>query len=460
MKVLLTQPITEFVKEPPNIPDLGLGYIAAALKKSGHAVFVRDWNMDPSVRDFKKWISENRPDAIGLKVFTKDVSAAKKTITLIRETLPRSIVIIGGPHPSSSEPEELMHDFAACDFALRGEAESSLSSLLHEISGKGQNGCDGVFLPQNALKIPGFVWREKDKVYSNPIAFEHNLDSIDFPCWEMIDPSNYNIDMLGSAMKEGNAAPVITTRGCPGRCSFCSAFNVNGRTIRTRSPENVFREMALLYNMHNVRKFMFQDNCFTSIKENLTRLCELIIEEGMDIEWDCVSYERIDNLTDETLSLMYKSGCRMIHMGIESGSPITRKVMNKPGSLKEITEKAGLIKKSGIKLCAWFMIGFPGETREEIKKTVGYAFSLNADMITFTICFPLPGSRVYRHIKEKYNLDRIDWTNFDVYSSKYPVSELSSAELTRTLKGIRLRILVSGKIGRLAGILRLRGKGR
>lgn len=453
MKILLTQPITAFVKEPPNIPDLGLGYIAAALNKSGHSVYVRDWNMDPSAGDFKKWLSANRPDVIGLKVFTKDVFAAKKTIMYIRETLPHSIVIIGGPHPSSVDPAELMDDFAACDFAVKGEAELSLPALFYEISHKGENSYDGRLAQQNALKIPGLVWRDKDQVYSNPIAFMHDLDSIDFPCWEMLDPDNYDVDMLGSAMKEGNTAPVITTRGCPGKCSFCSAFNVNGRKIRTRSPENVIKEMLLLYTKYKARKFMFQDNCFTSIKENLIRICELIIREKMRIEWDCVSYERLNNLTDETLPLMYKAGCRMIHMGIESGYEKTRKTMHKACSLEEITAKNQLIRKSGIKVGAWFMLGFPGETENEMKESISYAFSLGAELVAFTACFPLPGSSVYSYIKEKYGFDKIDWSAFDIYSSDYPASEVSSQKITRLLKMVRLRIRVNKKIRKLASFL-------
>lgn len=454
------QPLNLFVSEPPNIPDLGLGYIAASLKKEGHAVSIMDWNRNATGDEFKEQLAAMQPEVVGIKVFTKDVGAAQKTISLVRESAPDTIIVIGGPHPSALEPEELMEDFAYCDFAVKGEAEASFPSLLAGILNAGTKNDKGCIAHEVAVKIHGLVWREKGSVFANPIYLDHDLDSIDFPCWEMIDPCNYDVDMLGSAMKEGNTAPVITTRGCPGRCSFCSAFNVNGRAIRTRSPENVLKEISLLYNKYNVRKFMFQDNCFTSIKENLTRLCELIIKEGMKIEWDCVSYERLDNLTDETLSLMYKAGCRMIHMGIESGSPVTRRVMNKPGSLEEITEKAGLIQKNGIKVCAWFMIGFPGETKGEMKKTVRYAFSLGADMVTFTICFPLPGSQVCRYMKEKYKLDRIDWANFDIYSSEYPVSGLSSAELTRMLKSIRLRILVSNKIDRLAGILKIKGKRR
>lgn len=445
MKVLLTQPITAFVKEPPNIPDLGLGYIASALKKAGHAVFIRDWNMDPSIAGLKKWLAEGRPEVIGLKVFTKDVGAAQKTVSIIREVLPAAVIITGGPHPSSVAPDELMNDFAECNFAIRGEAEKSLPMLLDLIAEP---------MPaERAKEIPGLVWRENNRVLSNPIQLTKDLDSIDFPLWELINPNAYKAVVLGSGKKEGSAAPIITTRGCPGKCSFCSAFNINGRRIRFRSPSNVFAEMSLLYDKYNVRKFMFQDNCFTSIKTNLSELCELILKAKMDIEWDCVSYESLENLTDQILALMQHAGCRMIHIGIESGAEKTRKTMYKASSLEMIAEKIRLMRKNGIKTGAWFMLGFPGETVKEMKKSISYAFSLRAELVAFTVCFPLPGSAVYSYIKGKYGFDRIDWAAFDVYNSEYPASEASSQTIAGLLKLVRLRLRLKNQIRKLASLL-------
>jgi anaerobic magnesium-protoporphyrin IX monomethyl ester cyclase len=139
MKVVLMQPLKGFVREPPNIPDIGLGYIATSLKKNGHLVHILDWNMKLTVKDFKKWLKEIQPDVIGIKIFTKDVGAAKRTISLVRETLPDGIIVIGGPHPSAVDPLELMEDFGECDFAIKGEAEASLSYLRPLIATERRN---------------------------------------------------------------------------------------------------------------------------------------------------------------------------------------------------------------------------------------------------------------------------------------------------------------------------------
>ena len=130
MKILLMTPLTSFVDHPPNIPDLGIAYLTSSLKNRGYEVHIRDWNADPSVDNFRKWLKENQPAVVGIKIFTKDVAAAQKTIRIIRETLQGTTIVIGGPHPSASEPADLMDDLIDCDFAIRGEAEESLLSLI------------------------------------------------------------------------------------------------------------------------------------------------------------------------------------------------------------------------------------------------------------------------------------------------------------------------------------------
>ena len=132
-RLLLTVPVTSLVERPPLFPDLGLGYLASAVLKAGHKVSIRSWNMNPSVSDFVNYIKQNSFDVIGIKVFTKDISAANKTIEIIREVSPRTTVVVGGPHPSTSSPTEVVLDIPKADFIFRGEARQCIILALNSI---------------------------------------------------------------------------------------------------------------------------------------------------------------------------------------------------------------------------------------------------------------------------------------------------------------------------------------
>ncbi len=446
MRVLLTQPLVTHIEKPPNITDLGLGYIAEHLIGKGFETYIKDWNMRTTEEAFKKWLVDNQIDVVGIKVFTKDVAAALQTVSIVKSTLPDSVVVMGGPHPSCADPDELMHSFPLVDYAFRGEAELAFPKLLDTLGQKlSSETCQGN--GKHMLEgIPGLVWREGGRVKSNPVQFVTDLDRLKRPAWEIMDPNSYGFDLMTQTEKEGVAAPIITTRGCPGKCSFCSAYLVNGRKIRSRSPQHVIQEIRFLYETYSVEKFSFMDNCFTAGKSHLREICESIISENLDIRWDCNCYEVLDNLDEEMISLMYRSGCRMVHMGIESASNRIRKQMNKFSALTDYSDKINELKKSGIAVGTWFMIGFPDETFAEMKETINYAFSRNADLLTFTICFPLPGSQLYSFLKRKHKVRTVDWAGFDVEKSQYPLSRVSSSRLKLILKWIRLRIRIRDRI--------------
>lgn len=435
-KTLLMTPLTSFMKNVPRFPDVGLGYLAAAIKRSGYEPFLRSWNMNPSVDDFKRQIKENSFDVIGIKVFTKDVAAANKTAKVIRSVSPETIIIVGGPHPSTSEPEDIKIDFPECDFAFRGEGEVGLPLLLKEIDENGRH------LSSEKLKnIPGLVWNSGSAVFSNMPFLNPNLDSFGMPLWELMEPKDYRSPQASNEAKEGYSAPIIVTRGCPAMCTYCAAYKVNGKMVRSRSAASVLEEMIFLYNKYNVRHFFFNDTRFTHHIETVAEICEGILEKNMDIAWDCVAYEDMNTLTNDILKLMKRSGCKFINAGIESGSDRVRRLINKKGTTKEIFEKVKMIKDAGISIRAFLMIGFPGETKKDIEEAANYAFSLPADLVQFEIVWPHPGTELFKYLKKRYNINRIKWEGFDVNKTPYPLSEIDSLELYRMLKKIRRRYL-------------------
>jgi anaerobic magnesium-protoporphyrin IX monomethyl ester cyclase len=446
MKVLLMTPLQAFVRDPPRIPDLGLGYLATSLRQTGHSVLIRAWNPELTPEEFPALLRDEQPDVVGVKVFSKDVSAALRTLSVVRSVLPESILLVGGPHPSACESSELMREFGMADFAFRGEAETTLPQLLSLIEGKTRS--DLVVLAGTIFEnVSGLVWRTPPVVHANEAKLNPDIDSIGIPSWDLMDPRIYPATMLGNG-NGGVLAPIITTRGCPGMCTYCGAHNVNGRQIRQRNPQNVFGEIKMLYDEYGVRRVMFMDNCFTSIGGNLAELCRIIIVSGMKIEWDCVSFETLANLTNANLALMRQAGCTTIHIGIESASERTRATINKRCELTDIAEKIRMIRKNGISAVGWFMIGFPNERLGAILETVLYAFHLDTELITFTSVFPLPGTAVYTQMKTRYGFRELRWGEYDEGLSPYAVGTLPAPVLLFVLRALRLGIRIRQRLRR------------
>ena len=443
LKILLMVPVTSLIKHVPRFPDLGIGYLAFALRKSGYDTTIRSWNMDPSAENFKRYIHENKFDVIGIKVFTKDVSAANTTMQMIRSVSPDSVIVVGGPHPSTSQPEDTMKDFPDCDFVFRGEGETGFPLFMEHIEKHDRNCLDGL------TEIPGLVWKNDHSVLWNAPVFASRIDDFGMPSWELMNPQEYKTPRIPGGQRGGYSAPLIVTRGCSSRCIYCAAHKINGKTIRSRSPESVIEEIRLLYHKHNVRHLFIMDTRFTHNEDIVNEISEGLLRNSLDVAWDCIGYEDLSSLTENTLKLMKRSGCKLINIGIESGSDSVRKRIRKQGTTKEILERIQVVRNAGINIRTYFMIGFPGETRREIQETVHFAFSLPTESVQFEIACPHPGTELYDYLKQKYSIKKVDWGKFDVYRSPYPLSELNSVELYTLLKKIRRRcslMQIKGKI--------------
>lgn len=434
MKVLLMVPLTSLMKHYPDIPDLGLGYLATAVRKAGFQVEILGWNNNLKINEFKDYLKKTHPNIVGIKVFTHNIGPALKTVSIIKTVNPSIITVIGGPHPSASNPSETMDDFKDVDFAFRGDAEIGFSTLVKEISIL--NPSNGRRLPDIRIlkEIPGLIWKDQYTVHANLPYFPENLDDLGLPSWDLIDPRIYNFYRIDENDRQGHVAPIIATRGCPLSCTYCSVALVNGKEIRRRSISSLIEEIELLYNKYNVRQLTIMDTSFLSDKYYVKNFCNSIIEKGLKIKWDCIC----DTLNrsfynDGILDLMFKAGCRKIIMGIESGSNKILKVIKKVWSKEQFRELVPLIKSHGISVQGYFMFGFPYETKEEMKKTRDFSLKTEFDSIFYNICYPLPGTKIYEYLKKKYQIDRINWKDFIVEKSPYPVSEVSSREIMKFL---------------------------
>jgi len=435
MKVLLQVPLPNLLNFPPRLPDLGLGYLAKALKRAGHEVFLLSWNADMDADRYKAFLKNLSPDAVGIKVFTKDVRGAVETLNLAKETLPDCIALMGGPHVSAEKPEEIFLDFPEADYGFQGEAEAGLPELLSFLA-KGPMTADR---HERLASIPGLVWKINGKVNQNAPFFQPDLDETGAPDWDIQPLTDFDLCRLGKGPKSPLMLPIAATRGCPGRCTFCCAACANGRKVRARTPDNLMEEITDLHSTYGVAHLMITDTNFTFYPDILLEFCRRLEREKLGITFGCPTGPDLSMLTPETLGAMKRAGCEYIGIGVESASLKGQREIQKGHALARIGEVTKRASRLGIAVQGFFMLGFPGETLAEMKESIRFAFSHDFLPLHFEILYPLPGTRVYETLKSMYRLDRIDWKHFDVYRSPYPLSELSTRDLNRLLKKTRLK---------------------
>lgn len=414
MKTLLVRPVTPKDMVLNAVPPIGLGYLASALRKIGVEVGILDCiAKDYNFEKFAQYIADFNPQVIGFQAFSNDVHAINTSVALIEKINPEVIVIVGGAHPSGVL-EGIFNDIPGIDFAFRGESETGLPSLIKCLE-KGKKEFDSDLL----RSISGLIWKdERGEIIANPQFFIQDLDMLDLPSWDIIDPRTYPKAPQGVIFKNFPIAPLIITRGCPFPCTFCAGNTISGRNIRSRSIENIFKEIVLLYERFNVKEFHILDDNFTFKKEFAKEFCREILKRGLKFSWCCPNGIRLDTLDKELLILMKRSGCYYISVGIESGSDRVLKDMKKKLSITQVETQINLIKECGMDVNGFFIIGYPTETEKEIKATIDFGTRLPLTRAQFYIFLPLPGTEIYQSLKLKGEIDRLNWD--DVFQSKIP----------------------------------------
>ena len=388
-RVLLLQPPVEDVY---HNPPLGLAYLGASLENGGYEVEIidaaapyADYAIDDLVEEAKKF----KPCLIGVTLPSYSLKYSYPLLKALSEAQLDALVVAGGPHPTLF-PDEVLDHWA--DIAVRHDGEEAILELVEHTQGR------------RALKeILGISYREgQRRVVHNPLRSHiKDLDVLPFPAKHLFREEDY-VRRSGDYDRFGC---ILTSRGCPGRCSFCSKV-VRGRVARFRSAESVLKEIVSLMDRYNIRRFRFIDDIFTVRKNRVMRLCELILEEGLDITWTATT--RLDFVDQELLRKMKEAGCRSLTYGIESANPATLKRIRKgftPGKAKEV---ARMTQETGILCSVNFMWGFPWETAEEIRATVDFIEEIRPYVTAIApegILIPYPGTELYDDLKDEYHLE-------------------------------------------------------
>ena len=409
--LLMTPPFYRLFKGTYSLArfPLSLGYLAGAVKK--HTLWdVMAYNADfvpkseviknsyiteigfesyldnlknlstPAWKEIISTILEYKPTVLGISAMSCNFASARIVAKLAKEINKDTIVIVGGPHPSMVGSQALQ--CADIDISVKGEGEQTIVELLKAVEAK-----------KELNSIKGISYRKNGQVIENaPRDFIEDLDSLCFPH-----------EAASFVLKDYDKYPkfafkyIFATRGCPYNCFFCGSRNIWSHKVRFRSIENIIKEMKALREK-KVNSITFEDDTFGINKDYITRLCDAIITGCPGLKWSCELHVKL--VDEKIVSLMKKAGCYSISIGIESGNNAILKKIRKNITIEEAMAACRIIKKQGVELCGFFMVGFPYETEASLKDTMIAMNKIDYDALVYSIFTPYPGTESFEFCKQ------------------------------------------------------------
>ncbi|GAB4293040.1 MAG: hypothetical protein Kow0090_07190 [Myxococcota bacterium] len=410
-------------------------YAAAILRNLGYKSVIIDGHLKYlPASELAQKIINHRPEILLLDVATPDIPYAIRLAEIVKPRLPKTKIWALGQHPSFSS-EQLLAKNSHIDGCLKGEIYEPLAALANGTSGK---------------NIPGASVKNGDKIVSIP----PHSNSLNPDALPLIDPSLLDLDAYrmfsvhAPSFKPVRWGFLQTSWGCPFSCRFCSqTLRVSfGKKWTGQSAERVADDMQRLSRDYNISAFYFMDDIVTLDMKRIIELSELIIKKRLKLFWAFQTYEGY--LDEKILPMLKRAGCVAIKFGVESGDPDILAQSDKRVSLENAERLAKAIKRAGISLTAYYMIGFPGETKEQMEKTFRIAKKIDSDMIQVAIYTPYPTSRGFDELPDDVKKELLDYPQrFSHYNSFLPInlSAVSDEELLDFQRDFYFRYYLSPK---------------
>ncbi|GAB4295248.1 MAG: radical SAM protein [Myxococcota bacterium] len=421
-------------KHYPVNPPLGLMYLAAVLREAGHTPRIFDLRLYPKPRGLleKIW-SEQKPDVIGVSSVTHMARYAYNLVAYCKERLPDVPLIMGGPHVTAYNKDVLRDSHT--DVGVRYEGEPVIVPLVESLA-KGKLD----------TSLPNLIYRKGDDIVMNDnTQLVEDLNTLPFPAWEFADIGAYSKRQSMALLPDRRYATVISSRGCPYRCSYC--HNIFGKTVRFLDARSFVDHLERLYYEHDIRHFEIVDDIFNVNKERVFEICDDIRRRGMEPYIAFPNALRSDLLDKEVIDALYGAGTRLICFAIESASPRIQKLVKKNLNIERAREAIEYANSKGILSCGFFMLGFPTETEEELRMTTGFALKSDLHFAFFFIVTPYRGTE----LGEKYIPKNAE--DYTLYNYDYGVANIASVPF-HVIEKIR-REAIAGFYSNPKRILRL-----
>jgi anaerobic magnesium-protoporphyrin IX monomethyl ester cyclase len=434
VKVLLVKPpsMSDHIQ-----PPVGLAYLAGAIQHEHSAAILDMLKTHMTDEEFRHYVRSGQFEVVGFQCYTQELQSVATLAALVKSVSKDIITIAGGPHPTLLPGETMTYCSSVMDYLLRGEGDVTFPLFLECLKNN----------RENVEKVSGLVWKQKDRVIENaPHEFVKDLNALPLPAWELIQPQTYPPAQHGAFFKQFPIAPIITTRGCPFACKFCSAPILSGRHVRFHDPDKIINEIRLLHSQYGIREIHIIDDNFTINRSHANAVLTKIIEAKLDISIAFPNGIRVETVDGELLDLMKRSGAYLISLGIESGSDRILQLMNKKLKVAATEEKVTMIHNAGLDVAGFFVIGFPGDTKEDIEKTIKFSLKLPLIRANYFDFLPLPGTPIYYELQEKGELAKIDWKQFHFMTAPYAPQGMTRKELRTYQREAFLRFYLRPKI--------------
>ncbi len=393
-------------------PPLGLLYIAAYLDEYNILNKVFDTTFSAK-KEFQQYLLAEKPSVVAIYVNLMTKLNVLETIRFIKDYLPTSNIILGGPEVTHSAENFLRH---GADFIVIGEGEETMKELIQSLA------LNRSFEESDFGFIHGIAFLKDDLFIQTPER-EKIKDLDDLP---MPDRKKIDLNLYLNAWKKyhgKNAISVSTMRGCPYTCKWCSRA-VYGLSYRRRSPEKVVEELALIQKYYCPDSLWFVDDVFTISHKWLTAFRDELQKKNILIPYECIT--RADRMNEEVIKMLKETGCFRVWIGAESGSQKVIDLMDRRVDVNQVRDMIRLTKKYGIETGTFIMLGYPGETEDDIEETIYHLKESNPDHFTITVAYPIRGTELYQEVETQQTIP-LDWaTNTDrqidfkrTYSKRY-----------------------------------------